>query len=70
MNKNQIWTPNTHNIKSRINNNNNNKNEIGSYLKRCYRTIARLSKAKSTTHDFAQAIVKKLLKQKVSYPIS
>ena len=29
--------------------------------------IARLSKPKSTTHDFAQAIMKKLLKQKISY---
>ena len=32
--------------------------------------IARLSKAKSTTHDFAQAIMKKLFKQKINYPIS
>ena len=32
--------------------------------------VARLSKAKSTTHDFAQAIMKKLLKQKINYPIS
>ena len=32
--------------------------------------IARLSKAKSTTHDFAQAIMKKPLKQKINYPIS
>ena len=33
-------------------------------------SIARLSKAKSTTHDFAQTIMKKLLKQKINYPIS
>ena len=33
-------------------------------------SLARLSKAKSTTHDFAQAIKKKLLKQKINYPIS
>ena len=32
--------------------------------------LARLSKAKSTTHDFAQAIMKKLFKQKINYPIS
>ena len=32
--------------------------------------IARLSKAKSTTHDFAQTIMKKLLKRKINYPIS
>ena len=32
--------------------------------------ISRLSKAKSTTHDFAQAILKKLLKQKINYPNS
>ena len=32
--------------------------------------LARLSKAKSTTHNFAQAIMKKLLKQKTYYPIS
>ena len=32
--------------------------------------LARLSKAKSTTHDFAQAIMKKLFKQKTYYPIS
>ena len=32
--------------------------------------LARLSKAKSTTHDFEQAIMKKLLKQKTYYPIS
>ena len=31
---------------------------------------ARLSKAKSTTHDLAQAIMKNLLKQKTYYPIS
>ena len=35
-----------------------------------YMIIARLSKAKSTTHDFAQAIMKKLLNQKINYPIS
>ena len=33
-------------------------------------SLARLSKPKSTTHDFAQAIMKKLLKQKTYYPIS
>ena len=33
-------------------------------------SLARLSKPKSTTHDFAQAIMKKLLKQKINYPIS
>ena len=31
--------------------------------------VARLSKPKSTTHDFAQAIMKKLFKQKINYPI-
>ena len=34
------------------------------------KTIARLSKPKSTTHDFAQAIRKKIPKQKTSYPNS
>ena len=32
--------------------------------------LARLSKPKSTTHDFAQAIRKRILKQKTSYPNS
>ena len=32
--------------------------------------LGRLSKVKSTTHDFAQAITKKLLQQKMNYPIS
>ena len=32
--------------------------------------IARLSKAKYTTYDFAQAIMKKLFKQKINYPFS
>ena len=34
------------------------------------KSIARLSKAKSTTHDFAQTVMKKLLKQKTYYSIS
>ena len=46
-------------------------NSISTTFDSFHRTIlARLSKAKSTTHDFAQAIMKKLLKQKTYYPIS
>ena len=38
-------------------------------MQQCRRIVKveRLSKAKSTTHDFEQAIMKKLLKQKINY---
>ena len=39
------------------------------FVCRQYR-IARLSKPKTPTHDFAQTIRKKILKQKTSYPNS
>ena len=46
------------------------KKNVMYYWTRWIYVLARLSKAKSTTRDFAQMIMKKLLKQKINYPIS